>query len=357
MSVPLEFWFEFASTYSYPAAMRIEEEAARAGVAVAWRAFLLGPIFKAQGWNDSPFNLYPSKGRYMWRDLARICEAQGLALQKPSVFPRNGLLAARVACRFAEAGWLPDFVRSVYRANFAEDRDIGEAAVVAGCLEAAGQNPDAILRESQSAAAKAALRARNEVASQRGLFGAPSFWVGSELFWGNDRLGDALAWAKRLAAKARFEIRDARPNEASVLSTLAYRSKAHWGYDRAFMESARDELALSPGAIEAHAVFVAEAEGSAVGFVSLDALSPSAVELGHLFVEPAYIGTRVGAALWDRAVAAAREQGFQTLVIQSDPHAEGFYLSRGAKKVGTRPSASIPGRQLPLLELALDAQD
>ena len=75
---PLEFFFEFASTYSYPAAIRIESEARSAGVPVAYRPFLLGPIFRSQGWNDSPFNLFESKGRYMWRDLERICAGTGM---------------------------------------------------------------------------------------------------------------------------------------------------------------------------------------------------------------------------------------------------------------------------------------
>ena len=94
---PLEFWFEFASTYSYPAAMRIEALGARAGVAIAWRPFLLGPIFQAQGWNDSPFNLYPAKGRYMWRDLERLCEKHGLPYARPTIFPQRSILAARLA--------------------------------------------------------------------------------------------------------------------------------------------------------------------------------------------------------------------------------------------------------------------
>ena len=97
MSRTLEFWFEFASTYSYPAAMRVEAEAHARGIEVAWRPFLLGPIFAQQGWQDSPFNLYPAKGAYMWRDLERICESLGLPMRHPSVFPRNGLHAARVA--------------------------------------------------------------------------------------------------------------------------------------------------------------------------------------------------------------------------------------------------------------------
>ena len=195
MSEPLELWFEFASTYSYPAIERIERLARAAAVPVAWRPFLLGPIFAAQGWNDSPFNLYPAKGRYMWRDLARVCEAEGIPLRRPSVFPRNGLLAARVACRFEAEPWLPAFVRAVYRANFAEDRDIADRDVVGGCLAAVGvRDPATHLVEAQTDASKAKLRAQTERAAALGIFGAPSCTVGDELFWGNDRLEAALAF-------------------------------------------------------------------------------------------------------------------------------------------------------------------
>src|SRR5262249_7364893 len=93
-----EFWYEFGSTYSYPAAMRIDHLAAKAGVEVRWRPFLLGPIFQTLGWNDSPFNIFAAKGRYMWRDLARARQAEGLPLRLPPVkFPQNGLKAARIA--------------------------------------------------------------------------------------------------------------------------------------------------------------------------------------------------------------------------------------------------------------------
>jgi len=194
--VALEFWFEFASTYSYPAAMRVERLARERGVALEWRAFLLGPIFQSQGWNDSPFNIYEAKGRYMWRDLERLCAAEGLPFVRPSRFPRNGLRAARVACWFEDEPWLPDFVRAVYDANLARDLEIGEPEVVAACLERAGA-PASALEAAGSDAAKAKLRARGEEAAAHGLFGAPSFTVGGELFWGNDRLEDALAWAAR----------------------------------------------------------------------------------------------------------------------------------------------------------------
>lgn len=192
----LAFWFEFGSTYTYPAAMRIEQAARGANVELAWKPFLLGPIFKAQGWDTSPFNLYPAKGAYMWRDLERICEAQGLPLKRPGTFPRVSLPAARLACAYSDAPWLPEFVRRVYRANFAEDRNISDPQVIGEILAEAGQ-PRELVAAAEAPQAKQRLRANTEEAQRRGIFGAPSFTVGDELFWGNDRLEQALAWARR----------------------------------------------------------------------------------------------------------------------------------------------------------------
>lgn len=191
----MDFWFEFGSTYSYPAAMRVEDTARAEGVTVRWRPFLLGPIFKAQGWLDSPFNIYPVKGRYMWRDMERICAAQGVALRHPSRFPRNGLLAARVAALFADEPWAPAFVRGIYDANFARDEEISEPAVVAAVLERVGQSASRI-EDSSGEEAKARLRANTDEAIALGIFGAPSFVTDGELFWGNDRLESALAWKR-----------------------------------------------------------------------------------------------------------------------------------------------------------------
>lgn len=197
MNVPtrLELWYEFASTYSYLSVMRIEEVAAAAKLEVAWRPFLLGPIFRAQGWNDSPFNLYEAKGRYMWRDLSRLAAGYGLPFQKPSVFPRNGLSAARIALVAEPEGWCPDWTRAVFTAEFAHDRDIADTAVLNGLLETLGHDPGAVLARAESDANKAALRAQTERAQALGIFGAPSFVVGDELYWGNDRLGAAVAKA------------------------------------------------------------------------------------------------------------------------------------------------------------------
>ena len=197
MSRPeMEIWFEFASTYSHVAVQRVEAVAAQAGVALAWRPFLLGPIFKAQGWNDSPFNLYPVKGAYMWRDMERRCARYEIPFRRPSQFPRNGLAAARVALAAEAEPWIARFVRSVYLANFAEDRDIADPACVRVLVDAAsGGAADPWLERASSAENKERLRARTELAVARGIFGAPSFVVGDELFWGDDRLEEALEWA------------------------------------------------------------------------------------------------------------------------------------------------------------------
>ena len=198
MTARLEFWFEFASTYSYPAAMRIEELCARADVELVWKPLLLGPIFRAQGWNDSPFNIYEAKGRYMWRDLERICDRLHLPLQRPTQFPRNGLLPARVVTAALGQSWLPAFVRGVYHANFAADRDIARAEVIAEILDDLRLDARAVLERAQQDEIKQTLRELGEEAAALGIFGAPSFTVGGELFWGNDRLEDAIEWCRRV---------------------------------------------------------------------------------------------------------------------------------------------------------------
>jgi 2-hydroxychromene-2-carboxylate isomerase len=191
----VEFWFEFASTYSYIASARVSEICTAASIELQWRPFLLGPIFQAQGWNDSPFNLFHAKGRYMWRDMERVCESHGLAFQRPSEFPRNGLTAARLGCAARDEAWLPDFVRAVYAANFAHDRDIADPEVLKDILFAIEVDPDAWLTKAGTDDSKRRLHDQTKRAQTLGLFGAPSFVVGDELFWGNERLGDAIVWA------------------------------------------------------------------------------------------------------------------------------------------------------------------
>jgi 2-hydroxychromene-2-carboxylate isomerase len=192
----VEFWYEFASTYSYLAAMRIEDLADEAGAEVRWRPFLLGPIFSAQGWNSSPFNLYPAKGRHMWRDMERESARLGLPFMRPDPFPQNGLIAARVALLGADRGWTPAFTRAVYRQEFGEGRSIAEAPVVGEILSRLGLDAPEILKEAQAPANKTRLKALGEEARSRGIFGAPTYFTeDGEMFWGNDRLEQALAWA------------------------------------------------------------------------------------------------------------------------------------------------------------------
>ena len=194
----LDFWFEFASTYSYPAAFRIGALARDRGVLPRWRPFLLGPVFKAQGWDNSPFNIYPAKVRYMWRDLERVCDGLRIPFVRPAVFPQNTILAARVALVALAEDWGEDFCRAVYAAEFGEGRDVGVPETVVGVLSGLKKDAAAVIERAQTDPIKLTLRRNTEEAQALGIFGAPSFVTADgELFWGNDRLEAALDWAKR----------------------------------------------------------------------------------------------------------------------------------------------------------------
>jgi len=195
VSKEIELWFDFGSNYSYLSVMRIEEMAARQGVKVAWQPFLLGPIFKSFGWETSPFLLQQQKGAYMWKDIARQCRKYGLPWTRPTTFPRFGLLALRVAVLGAREPWIGAFCQRIMLMNFSEDRDIGSREAVAAALEQAGAQAERVITEAQTDQNKQRLREQTETAQARGIFGAPTFFVRGEMFWGNDRLDDALAFA------------------------------------------------------------------------------------------------------------------------------------------------------------------
>ncbi|WP_420585137.1 2-hydroxychromene-2-carboxylate isomerase [Ruegeria sp.] len=197
MTRSIQFWFEFASTYSYLSAMRIEDLAARHGVAVEWHPFLLGPIFAAQGWDNSPFNIYPAKGRYMWRDMERLSTRRGLPFARPDPFPQNGLKAARLVLTIDSHPQRAAFVRAVYAAEFADGRNISDDAVLVDCLSQASL-PAETLARTREPEIKAALIEQTKTALAKGIFGAPSFLVGDELFWGDDRLDEAMQLAAEI---------------------------------------------------------------------------------------------------------------------------------------------------------------
>ena len=189
----LSFWFEFASTYSYLTVMRIGALAARHDVEIEWRPFLLGPIFADQGWTTSPFNLYPVKGRYMWHDVARRARALGIGFHRPDPFPQNSVLAARVALLALKTPHGVGYCRAVFKAEFADGCSIADPAVLRRLLADTGLDPD-LVDQAGDPAGKQALRDAVDDAKALGIFGAPSFVAGEELFWGDDRLEAAIAF-------------------------------------------------------------------------------------------------------------------------------------------------------------------
>jgi 2-hydroxychromene-2-carboxylate isomerase len=194
----LEFWYDLASTYSFLSAMRIEQLAVQAGVEIVWRPFLLGPIFKEQGWDTSPFNIYPVKGRYMVRDLERLCADRGLAFRLPAVFPANSLKGARIALLGATEGWVAPFTHAVFSAQFQEGMDIASDEALATILSGLDLDPAAIRTRVEDPALKQQLKEQTAVAAKHGIFGAPTFrTTDGELFWGDDRLEQAIGWTNR----------------------------------------------------------------------------------------------------------------------------------------------------------------
>lgn len=151
-------------------------------------------------------------------------------------------------------------------------------------------------------------------------------------------------------------IRRARPDEAEVLSELAFRSKAFWGYDETFMASCRDELTVTPEALEKRSYYLLQMEGQIAGFYNL-LEAPEGVYLHNLFIAPEFIGQGIGKQLWAHMVREAKALSYPVILIESDPHAEPFYLSRGAKRVRSVPSSVMSGRELPLLEFKVREVD
>jgi len=201
-SPAIEFWFEFGSNYSYLSALRIEALAGAAGLTVLWRPFLLGPIFRELGWSSSPFVLQAAAGRYMWRDMEREAAKYGLPWRRPTAFPRSAVKPLRVAVLGAEAPWIGQFCRRVMHQNWVEDLEIDAPEAVLAALAGLVPDPEAVLAAALAPDNKLRLRANTENAGARGVFGAPTFFVGDEMFWGNDRLEDAIACAVAASGSA-----------------------------------------------------------------------------------------------------------------------------------------------------------
>lgn len=191
----IEIWFEFASTYSYLTVMRAERALAAAGLEPVWKPFLLGPLLRERGFPTSPFVLEPVRGSYMWRDVERRAHLHGLSFRRPTRFPANGLNAARLMTAARPEIWAGDFARAVMAAAFQRDLDISEKATLAAILNDLEVNADEWLRRSEAPETKSELRRTTELARELGMFGAPNFRIGDEIFWGDDRLEEAILWA------------------------------------------------------------------------------------------------------------------------------------------------------------------
>lgn len=196
MLTMLDFYFDFASPYSYVGAMRVEALCNNAKLPMRWRPFLLGPIFTAQqGIKDSPFNAQPVKGQYMWRDVERLCAKYGYPFKKPESFPQRSLLAARAACVALEKPWCGDFIRGVFQASFGHGKDIALPSTLGDVLSSLGIDPATVLPQAELDPVKRLLRAFTDEAIALGVFGAPNAVINKELFFGQDRIEDAIGWA------------------------------------------------------------------------------------------------------------------------------------------------------------------
>jgi 2-hydroxychromene-2-carboxylate isomerase len=197
MPAQVDFFFNFGSTYSYLSIMRLEEETAKAGVAVRWRPFNVRKLFVEQA--NIPFpKEKAAKVAYMWRDIERRAARFGLEWNGVPPYPvdRSGL-ANRLGVIAGQEGWAPAFTRAAYRAWFVEHKDFGQPEVAASLLSGLGQDAQTLMSRADSEAGKSAFDAETDVARSLGIFGAPTFVVGKEIFWGHDRMEDAMEWARQ----------------------------------------------------------------------------------------------------------------------------------------------------------------
>ncbi len=202
MSAKIDFFFNFGSTYSYLTIMRLEEEASRAGVEIRWRPFNVRKLFVEQ--TNTPFpKEKAAKVAYMWRDIERRAARFGLGWNGVPPYPvdRSGL-ANRLGVIAGKEGWAPAFTRIAYRAWFIDHKDFGQPEVAHALLSELGHDANGLIERANSNAGKADFDAETDVARSLGVFGVPTFAVGTEIFWGHDRMEDAFAWALGLRSDA-----------------------------------------------------------------------------------------------------------------------------------------------------------
>lgn len=194
MSKTLEFFFDFGSPASYLAWTQLPRIASAAGAQIAWRPMLLGGVFKATG-NQSPV-MIPSKGAWMLKDLARFASRYGVPMAFSPSFPINTLTLMRGAAGYENSERFEHYVKTIFEALWVQQKNLGKLEVVAEVLSAAGFDTAEFERLVSDETVKERLKATTEEAVKRGVFGAPTFFIGSEMYFGQDRLdfvAEALA--------------------------------------------------------------------------------------------------------------------------------------------------------------------
>lgn len=180
----IEFFWDSASPYTYLAATQIETFAQRHGAAVVWKPFLLGKAFEATG-NKPPAQI-PTKGKYLFQDLRLWAKLYGVPFRWPKVFPVASLTSLRIACALPDAQ-ASTWAQAVMSAYWGREEDIGQPEVLKAVAADLGWNGDELLAKAQDPAVKDQLKINTEEAIARGVFGAPTFFIGDRMFWGNDR--------------------------------------------------------------------------------------------------------------------------------------------------------------------------
>lgn len=192
----IEFWFGYGSTYTYLSTMRIESLLEGTGIELRWRPFNLLALMRDKGFPRGPFAERPDKLAYMWRDLERRAARYALPYQRPSVYPVDSQRTVRVGHLASQEGWCAAFTRKVMTLNFVEGHPIGSPGQLESALSELGRDPDTTIRRAHGEDIESALAAQTARAAELGIFGSPTFIVDREVFWGDDRLEDAIAWAK-----------------------------------------------------------------------------------------------------------------------------------------------------------------
>ena len=193
VAMELDFFFFFGSTHSYLSAMRIEDLAARAGVSVNWRPFSVRALMREQG---NTFHTISPRTAYMWRDIERRAAEHGLPFVRPPIWPTDpDQLANRVGTVAASEGWCPAYARASFRSWYLDGKELGDLACLSAVLRELGKAPEDIIARANSEAVRALYDSETDVARKLGVSGVPTFAVGREIFWGDDRLEQALAWA------------------------------------------------------------------------------------------------------------------------------------------------------------------